>query len=113
MNSQLKRRKVRVNHFCNGIYNNYESMIDLPTKETPAFTDNDGLDIASSPYDPAWKKRKDSAGNPFLIVVDRTGMHMLPALWCACHNRASEEMQALDMGLRESHSHRLHIPMFG
>jgi hypothetical protein len=24
---------------------------------------------------------------------------MLPAIWCACHERVTEEMQALDMGL--------------
>ena len=37
-----------------------------------------------------------------LIVVDRTGMHLLPAVWCACWNASTEEMQALDMGLYPS-----------
>lgn len=55
--------------------------------------------LSGNMYDPEWTKRSDSAGNPFLVVVDRTGMHLLPAIWCECRNAAGKEMQALDLGL--------------
>ena len=51
----------------------------------------------SSPI-PAWTSRKDLDGNPLVVVVDRTGMHLFPAFWCECCEPVPHELQALDMG---------------
>jgi hypothetical protein len=59
----------------------------------------EAADFTQTEYDPQWKKRLDGDGNPFFIVVDRSGMHLLPGVWCACHQKAPEDWQALDMGL--------------
>jgi hypothetical protein len=59
----------------------------------------EAADFTQTEYDPQWKKRLDGDGNPFFIVVDWSGMHPLPGVWCACHQKAPEDWQALDMGL--------------
>ena len=59
----------------------------------------EAADFSLSDYEPTWRKRYDTAGNPLLIVVDRSGIHLLPGIWCRCQQAVPEEYQALDMGL--------------
>jgi hypothetical protein len=73
---------------------------DLPEGVVPDMpVPLEAADFTQTEYDPQWKKRFDGDGNPFFIVVDRSGMHLLPGVWCACHQKAPEDWQALDMGL--------------
>lgn len=44
------------------------------------------------------KGKKDGMGRPIILVVDRTGMHELPVVWCRCHGHPADDLQALDMG---------------
>jgi hypothetical protein len=53
-------------------------------------------DFRHNDYEPSWKKRHDADGNPLLIVVDRSGMHLLPCVWCTCPQQVPPEWQALD-----------------
>lgn len=44
----------------------------------------------------------DSAGNKFITVVDVSGFHHIPVVWCSCADRSSSdthEMQLLDLRL--------------
>ena len=69
---------------------------------TSKFTEEDfssTADFQASDTDPCWKTRHNVNGEPFLIVIDQTGMHLLPAIWCQCGHQASEDLQALDLCL--------------
>lgn len=68
--------------------------ITLELPETP-----EAEDFLHNDYEPSWKKRYDADGNPLLIVVDRSGMHLLPCVWCTCPQQVPPEWQALDLGL--------------
>jgi len=60
---------------------NYWPILELPTEEMAGIGEDNAPDITSNPYDLADKLER-SAGNPFLIVVDRTGMYIsLPYWW--------------------------------
>ena len=56
-------------------------------------------DFQSSEADPCWTKRKDGDGDPYLIVVDRSRIHLLGAVWCQCRDRVQADLQALDLRL--------------
>lgn len=41
----------------------------------------------------------DSAGNPYLVLVDRSGIHQLAVRWCCCADCLPHDIQLLEMGL--------------
>lgn len=60
---------------------------------------NSARDFQGSEADPCWTKRRDGDGDPYLIVIDRSGIHLLGAVWCQCGDRVQEDLQALDLRL--------------
>jgi hypothetical protein len=69
-------------------------MDSLPTNAMPEqakiFFENDA-DI--------WTHRRDIDGNSILVVVDKSGLHPLPVVFCSCHGAPTEDIQCLDLGL--------------
>ncbi|KAI0257695.1 hypothetical protein BC834DRAFT_839705, partial [Gloeopeniophorella convolvens] len=45
------------------------------------------------------QRRQLKNGNPLVTVVDRTGIHQLPVLYCICEARLAKDHQLFDMGL--------------
>lgn len=42
---------------------------------------------------------RDPAGNPFLVLVDRSGVHQLAVRWCQCKGSHPQDIQLLQSGL--------------
>ena len=68
------------------------SALEMDEAQDPCLVDdaltqeevNSTADFQGSEADPCWTKRRDDNGNPYLTVVDRSGIHLLGAVWCQC-----------------------------
>lgn len=72
---------------------------EMPLPDPDADQHTGDYDYLQANKDPTWTARQDAYGHPFILVVDRSGMHLLPAIWCQCHQHVGHEWQALDLQL--------------
>jgi CxC2 like cysteine cluster associated with KDZ transposases len=71
--------------------------LDLKTLDADQHTGD--YDYLQANKDSTWTAHQDAYGHPFILVVDRSGMHLLPVIWHQCHQHVGHEWQALDLQL--------------